>query len=40
VDKIEVDVGEIEWDDMEWIDLAHYKDQHFILLIRKSIYEL
>jgi hypothetical protein len=27
VDKIKMDLREIEWDGMDWIDLAHDRDQ-------------
>jgi hypothetical protein len=27
VNNIEMDLGEIGWDDMDWIDLAHDRDQ-------------
>jgi hypothetical protein len=27
VDNIEMDLGEIRWDGMDWIDLAQYRDQ-------------
>jgi hypothetical protein len=27
VDNIKMDLREIRWDDMDWIDLAQYRDQ-------------
>jgi hypothetical protein len=27
VDNIKMDLREIEWDSMDWIDLAQYRDQ-------------
>jgi hypothetical protein len=32
VDNIKMDLGEIGWDDMDWIDLAQHKDQWRVLL--------
>jgi hypothetical protein len=27
VDNIKIDLREIRWDDMDWTDLAHHRDQ-------------
>jgi hypothetical protein len=32
VDNIKINNTEIEWDDMDWIDLAQYRDQWRALL--------
>jgi hypothetical protein len=32
VDNIKIDLREIEWDDMDWIDLAQNRDQWRALL--------
>jgi hypothetical protein len=32
VDNIKIDLREIEWGDVDWIDLAHDKDQWWVLV--------
>jgi hypothetical protein len=32
VDNIKMDLGEIEWDDMDWIDLAQDRNQWMALV--------
>jgi hypothetical protein len=32
VDNIKIDLREIGWDDMDWIDLARYMDQWRVLV--------
>jgi hypothetical protein len=34
VDNIRIDLGEIRWDGMDWIDLAQDRDQWRLLLTR------
>jgi hypothetical protein len=32
VDNIKIDLGEIEWDDMDWIDMGQDRDQWRVLV--------